>query len=168
MANFRTPFLTVDLIIEMNGGVVLIERKNPPPGWALPGGFVDHGESLETAAVREAKEETSLDVELVRQFHAYSDPARDARQHNATVVFIARARGGASFGGGTTPGGRGFSSGKRFPPPWLSITGKSWEIISRAGIDPPRRARPSRWLSIFDGAIMIGLWGGGCAAFYFR
>ncbi|MEE9256301.1 MAG: NUDIX hydrolase [bacterium] len=94
MANFRTPFLTVDLIIEMNGGVVLIERKNPPPGWALPGGFVDYGESLETAAVREAKEETSLDVELVRQFHAYSDPARDARQHNATVVFIARARGG--------------------------------------------------------------------------
>ena len=64
------------------------------PGWALPGGFVDYGESLESAAVREAKEETSLDIELVRQFHAYSDPARDTRQHNVTLVFIARAVGG--------------------------------------------------------------------------
>ena len=94
MNEFRTPYLTVDIIIETREGIVLIERKNPPPGWALPGGFVDYGESLEEAALREAKEETSLDVELIRQFHAYSDPARDARQHNATVVFIARATGG--------------------------------------------------------------------------
>ncbi len=94
MAELRTPYLTVDLIIEAEGGIVLIERKFPPPGWALPGGFVDYGESLEAAARREAKEETSLEVELIRQFHAYSDPARDARQHNATVVFIARAAGG--------------------------------------------------------------------------
>lgn len=94
MTKLRTPFLTVDLIIEMDGGIVLIERKNPPPGWALPGGFVDYGESLETAAIREAREETSLNVELVRQFHAYSDPARDTRQHNVTVVFIARALSG--------------------------------------------------------------------------
>jgi ADP-ribose pyrophosphatase YjhB (NUDIX family) len=94
MTELRTPYLTVDLIIEMGGGIVLIERKNPPPGWALPGGFVDYGESLETAAIREAHEETSLNVELVRQFHAYSDPARDTRQHNVTVVFIARALSG--------------------------------------------------------------------------
>jgi ADP-ribose pyrophosphatase YjhB (NUDIX family) len=94
MNEFRTPYLTVDVIIETREGIVLIERKNPPPGWALPGGFVDYGESLEEAALREAKEETSLDIELIRQFHAYSDPARDARQHNATVVFIARATGG--------------------------------------------------------------------------
>lgn len=96
----RNPYLTVDVIIEFesetgDAGVVLIERKNPPYGWALPGGFVDYGESLEAAAVREAREETSLDVELIRQFHAYSDPGRDARQHNVTVVFIARPLGGA-------------------------------------------------------------------------
>ncbi len=91
----RNPYLTVDVIIECGSetgddGIVMIERKNPPHGWALPGGFVDYGESLETAAIREAREETSLDVELIRQFHAYSDPGRDERQHNVTVVFIAR------------------------------------------------------------------------------
>ena len=98
MPDLRTPYLTVDLIIEMEGGVVLIERRNPPPGWALPGGFVDYGESLEQAAAREAKEEPSLGVELVRQFHAYSAPRRDARQHNVTVVFIARPAGGTLKG----------------------------------------------------------------------
>lgn len=91
---YRNPIPTVDIIIEVKGkGIVLIERANPPFGWALPGGFVDYGESLETAAVREAREETSLDVELVRQFHSYSDPDRDPRQHNITTVFIARANG---------------------------------------------------------------------------
>lgn len=95
----RNPYLTVDVIIEFesetgDAGIVMIERKNPPYGWALPGGFVDYGESLEAAAVREAREETSLDVELIRQFHAYSDPDRDERQHNVTVVFIARPLGG--------------------------------------------------------------------------
>lgn len=88
----RNPTPTVDLIIELDGrGIVLIRRKNPPFGWALPGGFVDYGESLETAAVREAREETSLNVKLVRQFHAYSDPGRDARQHTISTVFIASA-----------------------------------------------------------------------------
>lgn len=92
----RNPYLTVDVIIETgDGGVVLIERNNPPPGWALPGGFVDYGETLEDAAVREAREETSLDVRLVRQFHAYGALGRDPRQHNVTVVYVARPVGGA-------------------------------------------------------------------------
>lgn len=91
---FRNPVPTVDIIIEMaQGGIVLIERKNPPYGWALPGGFVDYGEAVETAAVREAREETSLDVSLVRQFHVYSDPKRDDRMHTLSVVFIATATG---------------------------------------------------------------------------
>ena len=92
----RNPFPTVDIIIELEGregAIVLIERKNPPHGWALPGGFVDWGESLEDAAVREALEETCLEVRLVRQFHAYSDPKRDPRHHSITMVFIARAEG---------------------------------------------------------------------------
>ena len=71
----------------------MIERKNPPPGWALPGGFVDYGESFEDAARREAWEETGLEVQLVRQLHTYSHPSRDARQHTASTVFIAIASG---------------------------------------------------------------------------
>jgi ADP-ribose pyrophosphatase YjhB (NUDIX family) len=92
--NYRNPVPTVDIIIELDsGGIVLIERKNPPPGWALPGGFVDYGESLEEAARREAREETSLEVDLVRQFHTYSRPDRDPRRHTISTVFIARAAG---------------------------------------------------------------------------
>jgi len=90
---YRNPLLTVDIIIEIDGGIVLIERKNPPHGWALPGGFVDYGESLESAAVREAQEETTLDVELTEQFYSYSDPRRDARHHTVSTVFIATAAG---------------------------------------------------------------------------
>lgn len=91
---YRNPLLTVDIIIELSDGeIVLIERKNPPHGWALPGGFVDYGESLENAAVREAREETSLDVKLKEQFFTYSDPARDARHHTVSTVFIASAEG---------------------------------------------------------------------------
>ena len=89
----RNPLVTVDIIIEVGGGIVLIERKNPPHGWALPGGFVDYGESLEAAAVREAKEETSLEVGLTEQFYTYSDPSRDARHHTVSTVFIAVAEG---------------------------------------------------------------------------
>lgn len=90
----RNPFPTVDIIIELeNKGIVLIKRKNPPYGWAIPGGFVDYGETLEEAAVREALEETSLKVELVRQFHIYSAPDRDPRQHTIATVFIGRAEG---------------------------------------------------------------------------
>ncbi len=87
------PKLTVDIIIEIDSGIVLIERGHEPSGWAIPGGFVDYGESLESAAIREAKEETGLDVTLLRQFHAYSDPSRDTRQHNVSIVFIAKAEG---------------------------------------------------------------------------
>ena len=90
---YKSPKPTVDIIIEISGGLVLIERKNPPYGWALPGGFVDYGESLEQAAIREAKEETGLDVKLVRQLHTYSDPARDKRFHTISTVFIATAQG---------------------------------------------------------------------------
>jgi 8-oxo-dGTP diphosphatase len=98
MEQYRNPFPTVDLIIEMEGkdrtqGIILIKRKNPPHGWALPGGFVDYGETLEQAAVREAKEETSLDVQLVCQMHTYSDPSRDPRKHTISTVFIAKAKG---------------------------------------------------------------------------
>ncbi len=92
---YKNPFPTVDIIIETEGGIVLIQRKNPPYGWALPGGFVDYGESLEKAAVREAKEETSLDIELVSQLGAYSDPDRDPRYHTISVVFTAKAEGQA-------------------------------------------------------------------------
>jgi ADP-ribose pyrophosphatase YjhB (NUDIX family) len=91
--NFRNPLLTVDVIIEVQDGIVLIERKNEPHGWAIPGGFVDYGESIETAAVREAKEETSLDVLLTEQFYTYSNPKRDARHHTVSAVFIATANG---------------------------------------------------------------------------
>jgi len=89
----QTPLLTVDAIIQTPGGIVLIERRNPPPGWALPGGFVDAGESVEAAARREALEETGLDITLIRQFHTYSDPARDKRGHTVSVVFLAVATG---------------------------------------------------------------------------
>lgn len=88
-----TPLVTVDIIIETTGGIVLIERKSPPPGWALPGGFVDVGESLAAAAVREAREETSLEVTLDEQFFAYSDPKRDPRGATVSVVFLAHAAG---------------------------------------------------------------------------
>jgi 8-oxo-dGTP diphosphatase len=94
MATPRNPAPTVDTIIELeSGGIVLIRRKNPPPGWALPGGFIDYGESAEAAAVREALEETSLNVHLIELFHVYSDPTRDPRQHTIATVFIAKASG---------------------------------------------------------------------------
>ncbi len=94
----KNPIPTVDIIIETPGGIVLIQRRNPPHGWAIPGGFVDYGESLETAAAREAMEETGLRVTIVEQFHAYSAPDRDPRQHTITTVFIATADGAPSAG----------------------------------------------------------------------
>jgi len=93
MAQYRNPVPTVDIIIEVEKGVVLIKRRNPPPGWAIPGGFVDYGETVENAAVREAKEETGLDVELTRLLGVYSDPERDPRGHTISTVFVASASG---------------------------------------------------------------------------
>jgi 8-oxo-dGTP diphosphatase len=87
------PFVTVDTIIEAPGGIVLIKRSNPPFGWALPGGFVEAGESLEEAACREAREETGLLVSNLRQLHTYSAPWRDPRFHTITTVFICQAKG---------------------------------------------------------------------------
>ena len=92
----KTPLLAVDVITRLtdhNNQILLIERKNPPHGWALPGGFVDVGERLEQAAVREAKEETGLDVQLVTLLGIYSDPQRDPRGHTVTPVYIADAPG---------------------------------------------------------------------------
>jgi 8-oxo-dGTP diphosphatase len=90
---YRNPFPTVDIIIRLGEKIVLIERKNEPKGWALPGGFVDYGESLEEAAIREAGEETGLELKDLRQFGAYSDPDRDPRQHNISFVFTAEGKG---------------------------------------------------------------------------
>lgn len=87
------PFITVDIIIELPKGIVLIERSNPPFGWAIPGGFLDYNESLEDCAVREAKEETSLDIYDLRQLHTYSKPGRDPRFHTVTCVFSAKGKG---------------------------------------------------------------------------
>lgn len=99
MSKFRpvTPLLAADIIIELQDQpgrpIVLIERKNPPYGWAIPGGFVDVGERIETAAVREAKEEVCLDVNLKALLGLYSDPARDERGHTVTAVYVAEAKG---------------------------------------------------------------------------
>ncbi len=92
-----TPLVAADVIIEMadrpTRPVVLILRKNPPPGWAIPGGFVDVGETVEAAAVREAKEETGLAVTGLELLGCYSDPARDPRGHTVSLVYVAHARG---------------------------------------------------------------------------
>ncbi len=93
ISTYKNPTPTVDIIIEVGEDIVLVKRRNPPYGWAIPGGFVDYGESYETAARREALEETSLQLNGLRQFHTYSDPSRDPRQHTASTVFIAQAEG---------------------------------------------------------------------------
>jgi ADP-ribose pyrophosphatase YjhB (NUDIX family) len=93
METYRNPIPTVDIIIEIDDGIILINRKNPPYGWAIPGGYVDYGESLEEAAIREAEEETSLKVRSLIQLHTYSDPDRDPRKHTISTVFIAKGEG---------------------------------------------------------------------------
>ncbi len=98
LEKFRNPVPTVDVIIEIGEKIVLVKRRNPPHGWALPGGFVDYGETLEDAARREAFEETGLQVTLKGQFHTYSGPERDPRLHTITTVFLATAEGCPSGG----------------------------------------------------------------------
>lgn len=93
MFNLETPKLTVDAIIEIGDKILLIERKYPPYGWALPGGFVDIGETVEEAVVREVKEEVGLNIKEIEQFHVYSDPKRDPRLHTVSVVFKATTSG---------------------------------------------------------------------------
>lgn len=104
----RNPVPTVDVLIELAGGIVLVRRKNPPPGWALPGGFVDYGEPLWAAAKREAKEETGLDVELTALLHVYSRPGRDPRLHTVSTVYVGRAS-------GTPVGGDDAAEARVFP-----------------------------------------------------
>ncbi len=88
MTQYKNPTPTTDAIIsDGSGRVVLIQRKNPPHGWAIPGGFIDQGEEAGHACIREAKEETGLDVKLVQQLFTYSDPKRDPRQHTMSVVY---------------------------------------------------------------------------------
>ena len=89
----KTPFLTVDMIIKTEAGIVLVKRRYPPPGWAIPGGFVEVGETVESAALREAKEETGLETVNVKLLGVYSDPDRDPRFHTVSIVFYGEATG---------------------------------------------------------------------------
>lgn len=114
---YANPTPTVDVIITTNEGVILIRRKNPPQGWALPGGFVDYGESVERAAVREAKEETGLDIELTGLQGVYSDPARDPRQHTISTVFTARTKNLAALRAGDDAETVGAFAGNALPSP---------------------------------------------------
>ncbi len=108
MPAHRNPAPTVDVVILLPGErVVLVRRRNPPHGWALPGGFVEEGETLEAAAVREAREETGLTVDLAEQFRAYSDPRRDPRRHTISTVFLGRA-GAEPLGGDDAAEARAF------------------------------------------------------------
>jgi len=94
----RNPLPTADVIIEVGDRIVLVRRRYPPEGWAIPGGFVETGETVESAAVREALEETGLPVTLTALLGVYSDPARDPRHHTVSTVYVGRAEGSPSGG----------------------------------------------------------------------
>jgi 8-oxo-dGTP diphosphatase len=102
MARPQTPPVAADVIIERvdrpGRPIVLIERRFPPPGWALPGGFVELGETVEAAARREAREETGLEVELTGLLGVYSDPGRDPRGPTVAIVYVGHARGAPKAG----------------------------------------------------------------------
>ena len=106
----RNPLPTADVIVEVGNRIVLVRRKHPPAGWAIPGGFVEAGETVEAAAVREAREETGLAVTLTALLGVYSDPARDPRHHTVSTVYIGRADGSPS-GGDDAAEARLFSEG---------------------------------------------------------
>lgn len=136
----RNPYPTVDCVILLpDERIVLVERRNPPHGWALPGGFVDAGESLERAAVREAKEETGLDVRLEEQFFTYSDPGRDPRMHTISTVYLARAE-GEPRGGDDAKDARAFSWDAL--PPLAFDHGRILEDVRRY-LTTGRRPRPA-------------------------
>jgi ADP-ribose pyrophosphatase YjhB (NUDIX family) len=111
---YRNPIPTVDIIISNSNGIVLIKRKNPPYGWAIPGGFIDYGESAEHAAIREAEEETSLKLRDLRLLNVYSAPDRDPRFHTISVVFTAEADGNPKPGDDASE--LGVFSEKTLPP----------------------------------------------------
>jgi len=94
----ETPVLAVDAIIQNGDSLVLVKRKNPPHGWALPGGLVEVGETVEEAAVREIKEETGLELINYFQWHVFSEPQRDPRQHTVSVCFAGEGRGELTAG----------------------------------------------------------------------
>jgi 8-oxo-dGTP diphosphatase len=137
------PSPTADVIIELDDRrIVLIERRFPPPGWAIPGGFIDVGETAEEAAVREAREETGLDVTLLELLGVYSDPARDPRRHTLTVVYIGRAQ-GEPHAGDDAAAARAFSEAE-LPTPIAFDHGAvlaAYFEYRRSGKRPPLTAR---------------------------
>jgi len=127
MAEHRNPFPTTDAIIEGGDGrIVLVLRKNIPHGWAIPGGFVDYGEEVGKACVREAKEETGLDVDLVEQLFTYSDPKRDERKHTISTVYWCKARGGTLKAADDAKDARWFSEAQ---VPWAELCFDHGEIL---------------------------------------
>ena len=124
---WRNPKPTVDVIIQVDERIVLIRRRNPPLGWALPGGFVDEGEKVENAAIREAKEETEMDVVLDELLYVYSDPARDRRFHTLSIVFTAHAQGLRS--GPMMPLKPSYFHSMNYQMIWYSIMDKSCLIM---------------------------------------
>ncbi len=117
MSAYRNPAPTVDVIIyDEQRGIVLIERKNEPHGFALPGGFIDYGESAEQAAVREMLEETSLDVELCGLLGVYSNPERDVRFHTMSIAFVGKANNPDNLCAGDDAKNAGFFALDNLPP----------------------------------------------------
>ena len=136
----RNPAPTVDVVIELPEGIVLIERANPPPGWALPGGFVEYGESVEAAAVREALEETGLEVRLTELLGVYSDPRRDPRSHTIAVVFIGTAAGSPIAGDDAAKAA--IYTAANLPTPLAFDHAdilRDYFMFKRAGVRPPLR-----------------------------
>ncbi len=139
MSEHRNPAPTVDAVILVPGDrVVLVRRRNPPLGWAIPGGFVDEGEPLDVAAAREAEEETGLPVTLLEQFHAYSDPARDPRRHTISTVYLATAH-GEPRGGDDAAEARAFAWDE-LPSPIVFDHGTSLADVRRYLLTGVRRA----------------------------
>ena len=127
MPGTQNPFPTTDAIIEGGDGrIVLVLRKNVPHGWAIPGGFVDYGEEVGHACVREAKEETGLDVDLVEQLFTYSDPRRDARKHTISTVYWCKVRGGKLEAADDAKDARWFGEGE---VPWPELCFDHAEIL---------------------------------------